>query len=84
MPMWRALGRAMPERLKSMTIQIDLREPASGSGQETLQSRCGPIIDEREISMSDSNLIRFINAQGQVYRQVVEELTDGRKRTHWT
>ena len=24
-----------------------------------------------------------MDAQTQVYRQVVEELTDGRKRTHW-
>jgi uncharacterized protein (DUF1810 family) len=28
-------------------------------------------------------LIRFVDAQAQVYHQVVEELTDGRKQTHW-
>jgi uncharacterized protein (DUF1810 family) len=31
----------------------------------------------------EADLIRFANAHAQVYRQVVEELTDGRKRTHW-
>ena len=33
--------------------------------------------------MTEADLIRFVDAQAQVYRQVVEELTDGRKRTHW-
>lgn len=33
--------------------------------------------------MSEADLIRFVDAPAQVYRQVVEELTDGRKRTHW-
>ena len=33
--------------------------------------------------MTEVDLIHFVNAQAQVYRQVVEELTDGRKRTHW-
>ena len=33
--------------------------------------------------MTEADLIHFVNAQAQVYRQVVEELTDGRKRTHW-
>jgi len=33
--------------------------------------------------VSEADLIRFVDAQAQVYRQVVEELTDGRKRTHW-
>ena len=33
--------------------------------------------------MTDADLIHFVNAQAQVYRQVVEELIDGRKRTHW-
>lgn len=33
--------------------------------------------------MTEADLIRFLNAQAQVYRQVVEELTDGCKRTHW-
>jgi len=33
--------------------------------------------------VTDADLIHFVNAQAQVHRQVVEELTDGRKRTHW-
>jgi uncharacterized protein (DUF1810 family) len=33
--------------------------------------------------VTEADLIRFVDAQAQVYRQVVEELTDGRKRTHW-
>jgi len=33
--------------------------------------------------VTESDLIRFMDAQTQVYHQVVEELTDGRKRTHW-
>jgi uncharacterized protein (DUF1810 family) len=33
--------------------------------------------------MTDPDLIPFVSAQAQVYSRVVEELTDGRKRTHW-
>lgn len=33
--------------------------------------------------MTDADLLRFVNAQAQLHGQVVEELTDGRKRTHW-
>ena len=33
--------------------------------------------------MTEPDLIRFVNAQAQVYSRVVEELTDGCKRTHW-
>jgi uncharacterized protein (DUF1810 family) len=33
--------------------------------------------------VTEADLIHFVNAQAQVYRQVVEELTAGRKRTHW-
>jgi len=33
--------------------------------------------------MTETDLIRFINAQAQVYARVIEELTEGRKRTHW-
>jgi Protein of unknown function (DUF1810) len=33
--------------------------------------------------MTEPDLIPFVNAQAQVYGRVVEELTDGRKRTHW-
>ena len=32
---------------------------------------------------TETDLIRFVDAQAQVYNQVVEELTDGHKRTHW-
>jgi uncharacterized protein (DUF1810 family) len=28
--------------------------------------------------VTDADLVRFVNAQAQVYRQVVEELTDAR------
>jgi uncharacterized protein (DUF1810 family) len=34
-------------------------------------------------SMTEADLIRFVNAQAQIYSQVVEELTKGCKRTHW-
>jgi uncharacterized protein (DUF1810 family) len=33
--------------------------------------------------VTEADLIHFVDAQAQVYRQVVEELTDGHKRTHW-
>jgi hypothetical protein len=33
--------------------------------------------------MPDPNLIRFLDAQAPIYSRVVEELTKGRKRTHW-
>ena len=33
--------------------------------------------------MTDPDLIRFVDAQDQMYAQVVEELTKGRKQTHW-
>ena len=33
--------------------------------------------------MTEADLIHFVNAQAPVYSQVVEELADGRKRTHW-
>ena len=33
--------------------------------------------------MTEADLLHFVNAQAQVYRHVVEELTDGHKRTHW-
>jgi uncharacterized protein (DUF1810 family) len=34
-------------------------------------------------SVTAADLARFVDAQAQVYREVVDELTDGRKRTHW-
>ncbi len=33
--------------------------------------------------MTEADLIHFVTAQAQVYRQIVNELTDGHKRTHW-
>jgi uncharacterized protein (DUF1810 family) len=33
--------------------------------------------------MNDSDLVRFLDAQDQIYAQVIEELTSGRKQTHW-
>jgi len=33
--------------------------------------------------LTEADLIRFIDAQAQVYTRVTEELTEGRKRTHW-
>ena len=33
--------------------------------------------------MTEPDLLRFVNAQAQVYSRVIEELTNGRKRTHW-
>jgi Protein of unknown function (DUF1810) len=33
--------------------------------------------------MTDPDLIRFLDAQDQIYSQVIEELTNGRKQTHW-
>jgi len=33
--------------------------------------------------MTDADLGHFVEAQARVYQQVVEELTDGRKRSHW-
>jgi uncharacterized protein (DUF1810 family) len=33
--------------------------------------------------MTDPDLIRFLNAQDQIYAQVIEELSKGRKQTHW-
>jgi uncharacterized protein (DUF1810 family) len=33
--------------------------------------------------MTDLDLIRFLDAQAPIYTRVVEELTKGRKRTHW-
>ena len=33
--------------------------------------------------MTESHLVRFVNAQSDVYNQVTDELTKGRKQTHW-
>jgi uncharacterized protein (DUF1810 family) len=43
-----------------------------------------PVIEPTNLSMmTEPDLLRFVNAQAQVYSRVIEELTDGRKRTHW-
>ncbi len=34
-------------------------------------------------SVSAPDLVRFIDAQANVYSQVIAELSDGRKRSHW-
>ena len=33
--------------------------------------------------MPDPDLIRFLDAQASIYSRVVEELTNGHKKTHW-
>ncbi len=33
--------------------------------------------------MTDCDLVRFLDAQSDVYEGVTDELTKGRKRTHW-
>jgi uncharacterized protein (DUF1810 family) len=33
--------------------------------------------------MTDPDLIRFLDAQDQIFGQVIDELTNGRKQTHW-
>jgi uncharacterized protein (DUF1810 family) len=33
--------------------------------------------------MTDADLIRFLDAQDQIFGQVIDELTKGRKQTHW-
>jgi uncharacterized protein (DUF1810 family) len=33
--------------------------------------------------VTEADLLHFVNAQAHVYRDVVEELTNGRKQTHW-
>jgi uncharacterized protein (DUF1810 family) len=33
--------------------------------------------------MTDADLIRFLDAQDQIYEQVIAELAKGRKETHW-
>jgi uncharacterized protein (DUF1810 family) len=33
--------------------------------------------------MTDPDLIRFLDAQGRIFGQAIDELTNGRKQTHW-
>ena len=35
------------------------------------------------LCMTDADLVRFTEAQARIYKRVVEELTNGCKRTHW-
>ena len=39
--------------------------------------------DDLEITVTEADLLRFVNAQSAVYDQVTNELIKGRKRTHW-
>ena len=39
--------------------------------------------DDLEITVTEADLLRFVNAQYAVYDQVTKELTEGRKQTHW-
>ena len=41
------------------------------------------LADNVEITVTEADLIHFVNAQSDVYNQVTDELTKGRKRTHW-
>jgi uncharacterized protein (DUF1810 family) len=40
-------------------------------------------MDVRGTLMPYPDLIRFLDAQNEIYAQVIKELTVGRKRTHW-
>ena len=33
--------------------------------------------------MTDADLVRFLDAQSDVYEEVTKELIEGRKQTHW-
>jgi uncharacterized protein (DUF1810 family) len=56
----------------------------TGYGESGTADKAVPIGLWRSAGMSDSfDLRRFVDAQVAVYRQVVEELSQGRKRTHW-
>jgi len=37
----------------------------------------------RSMTVTDADLLRFLDAQCAFYDQVTQELTEGRKRTHW-
>jgi uncharacterized protein (DUF1810 family) len=40
-------------------------------------------LEKRLLVMTDPDLVRFVDAQASVYEEVVEELTEGHKQTHW-
>jgi hypothetical protein len=40
-------------------------------------------MSQSEHDVTDADLVRFLDAQSGFYDQVTEELTEGRKRTHW-
>jgi uncharacterized protein (DUF1810 family) len=52
------------------------------TGPNRVGQFCG-LMDARGTLMPDPDLIRFLDAQDEIYDGVVEELTIGRKRTHW-
>ena len=33
--------------------------------------------------MAEADLVRFLDAQSDVYEEVTKELTEGQKQTHW-
>ena len=37
---------------------------------------------KRSMTVTEADLLRFVNAQSDVYDQVTKELTEGRKQTH--
>jgi uncharacterized protein (DUF1810 family) len=90
----RLWGRAPALR---KVLKRALRNIKQGDGPAVSSDRCynpfhhhlictnDPVIDATNLStsMTEPDLIPFVNAQAQVYSRVVEELTDGRKRTHW-
>jgi uncharacterized protein (DUF1810 family) len=58
--------------------------PASGYCESGTADKAGPTVPKGASRLSDSfDLRRFIEAQEPVYRQIVEELSRGRKRSHW-
>jgi uncharacterized protein (DUF1810 family) len=40
-------------------------------------------LEKRLLAITDPDLVRFLDAQASVHEEVVQELTDGCKRTHW-
>jgi uncharacterized protein (DUF1810 family) len=37
----------------------------------------------RSVTMAEADLVRFLDAQSDVYEEVTKELTEGQKQTHW-
>jgi uncharacterized protein (DUF1810 family) len=40
-------------------------------------------LSQSEHDVTDADLVRFLDAQSAFYDRVTQELTEGRKRTHW-